>query len=155
LYRDLTSGTGEVFSGVLASGEAHRVRVRNGDAEITSEATRVLVSGNYFSVLGVNALFGRVFTEDGAKGANPVVVVSYGFWKEKLGENPHIVGQQLSFNDHVFTVIGVTPPGFFGDVVGDAQDFWTPLSMQEQIFTGRQQWLDNYSVSWLHLIGRL
>src|SRR5262249_10325939 len=74
---------------------------------------------------------------------------------DKFGGNPEIVGHELSLNDNTFTVIGVTPPGFFGDVVGDAQDFWVPLSMQRQIFTGRQGWLDNYSVSWLHLIGRL
>lgn len=155
LYRDLAAASTDVFSGTLASGEAHRVRVRSQGGEITSDATGVLVSGNYFSVLGVNALIGRVFTEDGAKGGNPVVVLSYGFWRDRFGSNPAIVGRELSLNENIFTVIGVAPPGFFGDAVGDAQDFWVPLSMQEQIFTGRQAWLDDYSVSWLHVIARL
>jgi predicted permease len=154
LYRDLNEGSGQVLSGMLASGEVHRVRVRGGSGDITSDATGVLVSGNYFSVLGVNAGMGRVFTEDGAKGANPVAVLSYGFWKDKLGGNPGIVGQEFSLNEHIYTVIGVTPPGFFGDAVGDAQDVWIPLSMQEQFLAGRS-WLNDYSASWLHLIGRL
>jgi predicted permease len=154
LYRDLNAGSLSVFSGMLASGEVHQIRVRGRIGEITSDATGVLVSGNYFSVLGVNALLGRVFTEDGAKGANPLAVLSYGFWKDKLGSDPKIVGQQLSLNDHNYTVIGIAPPGFFGDTVGDAQDIWVPLSMQEQLLSGRS-WLDSYSVSWLHLIGRL
>src|SRR5262249_49495012 len=122
--------------------------------DITSEATGVLVSGNYFSVLGVSALVGRVFTDDGAKGANPVAVLSYGFWRDKFGGSREIIGQELSLNENTYTVIGVTPPGFFGDAVGDAQDIWVPLSMQEQLLLGRH-WLDDYSYSWLHLIGRL
>jgi predicted permease len=154
LYRDLSAGSNQVLSGVLASGEVHRVRVRGRSGDVTSDATGVLVSGNYFSVLGVNAALGRVFTEDGARGANPVAVLSYGFWRDKFGGNPEIVGQELSLNEHAYTVIGIAPPGFFGDVVGDAQDVWVPISMQEQLLAGRH-WLDDYSDSWLHLIGRL
>ena len=154
LYRDLSGAIGNVLSGVLASGEVHQTRVRSHGNEITGDATAVLVSGNYFSVLGVNALRGRVFTEDGAKGSNPVAVLSYSFWKDKFGGNPEIVGQELSLNEHNYTVIGVAPPGFFGDTVGDAQDIWVPLSMQEQMIPGRA-WLDDYSSSWLHLVGRL
>lgn len=154
LYRDLSGASENVLSGVLASGEVHQTRVRSHGGEVTGDATAVLVSGNYFSVLGVTALSGRVFTEDGAKGSNPVAVLSYGFWKDKFGGNPGIVGEELSLNDHNYTVIGVTPPGFFGDTVGDIQDIWVPLSMQEQMTPGRA-WLDTYSASWLHLVGRL
>jgi predicted permease len=156
LYRDISQGN-SVFSAMLASGEAHRVRV-TGDSigEISGNSTGVLVSGNYFSVLGVNALYGRVITpeDDSGPGAHPVTVVSYGFWKNKLGANPNTVGQTLRINNYPFTVIGVTPPGFYGDTVGDAQDFWMPVTMQEQIITGRK-WLDNYNVTWLHVIARL
>lgn len=156
LYRDIRDGS-SVFSGMLASGEAHRQRV-TGDSigEISSNATGVLVSGNYFSVLGVNALYGRVITpdDDSAPGAHPVLVVSYGFWKNKLGENPNTVGQTLRINNYPFTVIGVAPPGFYGDTVGDAQDFWAPVTMQEQLINGRK-WMEDYNASWLHLIARL
>jgi predicted permease len=156
LYRDIRDGS-SVFSGMLASGEAHRQRV-TGDSigEVSSNATGVLISGNYFSVLGVNALYGRVITpdDDSGPGAHPVMVVSYGFWKNKLGETPNIVGQTLRVNNYPFTVIGVAPPGFYGDTVGDAQDFWAPVTMQEQLINGRK-WLENYNASWLHVIARL
>ena len=114
------------------------------------------MSGNYFFVLGVNALYGRVITpdDDSGAGAHPVTVVSYDFWKNKLGENPNIVGQALRINNYPFTVIGVAPPGFYGDTVGDSQDFWVPVTMQEQIITGRK-WLETYNVTWLHVIARL
>ena len=156
LYRDISQGN-SVFSGMLASGEAHRLRVTGDSAgEISGNSTGVLVSGNYFSVLGVNALYGRVITpdDDSGAGAHPVTVVSYDFWKNKLGQNPNTVGQTLRINNYPFTVIGVTPPGFYGDTVGDAQDFWMPVTMQEQIITGRK-WLDTYNVTWLHVIARL
>ncbi|HEX3584742.1 MAG TPA: ABC transporter permease [Candidatus Angelobacter sp.] len=156
LYRDIRDGS-SVFTGMLASGEAHRQRV-TGDSigEISGNATGVLVSGNYFSVLGVNALYGRVITpdDDSAPGAHPVLVVSYGFWKNKLGESPSIVGQTLRINNYPFTVIGVAPPGFYGDTVGDAQDFWAPVTMQEQLINGRK-WMEDYNASWLHVIARL
>src|SRR5712672_2802135 len=102
------------------------------------------------------ALYGRVITpeDDSAPGAHPVMVLSYGFWKNKLGANPNTVGQTLRINNYPFTVIGVTPPGFYGDTVGDAQDFWMPVTMQEQVITGRK-WLDTYNVTWLHVIARL
>ena len=156
LYRDIRDGS-TVFSGMLASGEAHRLRV-TGDSigEISGNTTGVLVSGNYFSVLGVNALYGRVITpdDDSGPGAHPVAVVSYGFWKNKLGENPNIVGQTLRINNYPFTLVGVTPPGFYGDTVGDAQDLWVPVTMQEQVISGRK-WLEDYNASWLHVIARL
>jgi predicted permease len=156
LYRDIRDGY-SVFSGMLASGEAHRLRV-TGDSigEISGNSTGVLVSGNYFSVLGVNALYGRVITpdDDSGPGAHPVAVVSYGFWKNKLGENPSVVGQTLRINNYPFTVIGVAPPGFYGDTVGDAQDLWVPMTMQEQVISGRK-WLEDYNASWLHLIARV
>ena len=141
---------------MLASGEAHRLRV-TGDSigEISGNTTGVLVSGNYFSVLGVNALYGRVITpdDDSGPGAHPVAVVSYDFWKNKLGENPNVVGQTLRINNYPFTVIGVAPPGFYGDTVGDAQDLWVPVTMQEQVISGRK-WLEDYNASWLHVIAR-
>src|SRR5579872_2358563 len=73
LYRDISQGN-SVFIGMLASGEAHRVRVTGDSGEISGDSTGVLVSGNYFSVLGVNALYGRVITpdDDSGAGAHPV-----------------------------------------------------------------------------------
>src|SRR5882672_5602377 len=143
LYHELSTGNG-IFSGMLASGEVHRLRMKpeGSAAEIPGNITGSLVSGNYFSVLGVNALYGRVFTpeDDTAPGANPLAVVSYNFWKEHLGQTPDAIGRSIRINDSAFTIVGVTPPGFFGDTVGDQQDFWIPVTMQEQIIQGRK-WL--------------
>ncbi|HEY1936933.1 MAG TPA: ABC transporter permease [Candidatus Angelobacter sp.] len=157
LYRDL-SAANQVFSGILASGEAHHLRITGADSqgEIAANVTGVLVSGNYFSVLGVNALYGRVLSAEDqtAPGANPLAVVSYGFWRDKLGENENAVGRAVRINGSPFTIIGITPPGFYGDTVGDQQDLWVPVTMQEQLITGRK-WMENYESSWLHCIARL
>jgi putative ABC transport system permease protein len=157
LYRGLNAGN-QVFSGMLASGEAHNQRVAAAQSgrEITNNATGVLVSGNYFSVLGVNALYGRVLTpeDDDAPNAHPVAVISYGFWKDKMAQSPVAVGQSIRINNYPFTIVGVAPPGFYGDTVGDSQDFWVPVTMEEELIPGRK-WLENYESSWLHCIGRL
>ncbi|HKD44420.1 MAG TPA: ABC transporter permease [Candidatus Angelobacter sp.] len=155
LYRDLRDHT-STFSGMLASGEVHRLEVATDGSEITSNSVGVLVSGNYFSVLGVNALVGRVLSpqDDDAKGKHPVAVVSYDFWTRKLSRNPNIVGQTVQLNHYPYTIVGVTPPGFFGDTVGEPQDFWVPMMMQEQMFPGRS-FLETPNVSWLLVLARL
>jgi predicted permease len=156
LYRDLRDGN-SVFSGMLASGEVHRLKVETPSSGLnTSDALGVLVSGNYFSVLGVNTLLGRPLNpeDDQLPVGHPVAVVSYGFWRDKLGQDPKIVGQAVRLNNSAFTIVGVAPPGFFGDTVGDQQDFWMPVTMQAQIIPGRE-WLATYGSSWLHVIARL
>lgn len=156
LYKELRDGN-HVFSGLMASANEHRMRVETDQSgEITDNATGTLVTGNYFSVLGVSALMGRTLTPDDDKfiGGHPVAVVSYAFWKEKLSANPGIVGQTVRLNATPFTIIGVGPDGFTGDTVGDTQDFWIPMMMQPQIIRGRM-WLETYNVSWLRVIGRL
>jgi predicted permease len=92
--------------------------------------------------------------DDTAKSSNPVAVVSYEFWMRKLAGDPAIVGQTIRLNKYPYTLIGVAAPGFFGDTVGDKQDFWVPLSMQPQIMPGRP-WLDDIHASWLRVIARL
>jgi predicted permease len=156
LYRQLRDGN-HVFSGMLASGEEHRLRVENDrSGEITTDATGVLVTGNYFSVLGVNAFMGRVLTseDDKVAGGHPVAVISYRFWQQKLSADPNIVGQPVRLNGQPFTIVGVAPVAFFGDTVGDTQDVWVPMMMQAQIMAGRP-WLEDYDASWLRVIGRL
>jgi putative ABC transport system permease protein len=155
LYRELSRGN-NVFSGMLGSSEIHRLRVTGakGD-EISRNVVGVLVSGNYFSVLGVDAMLGRTITpeDDSAPGAHPVAVISYGFWKEKFGQDPGIVGQTVRLGNYPFTIVGVAPAGFFGDTVGDNQDIWMPITMQQQVMPGRE-WLDNLNVSWIHCLAR-
>ncbi len=155
LYRDLRDHT-SAFAGMMASGGVHRVQVSIGSSDITNDATGVLVSGNYFSVLGVNALIGRTLSpeDDEAKGKHPVAVISFDFWRRKLSRNPNVVGQVIQLNHYPYTIVGVTPPGFSGDTVGEPQDFWVPMMMQEQLIPGRT-FLETPNVSWLLAIARL
>jgi predicted permease len=156
LYRELRDHN-SVFSGLIASGSRHRTKVESErSGRITEDATTALVTGNYFLVLGVEAARGRTLTpeDDGAPGAHPVAVVSYEFWTGKLNQDPNIVGQTLRLNNHPYDVVGVAAPGFYGDTVGDKQDFWVPMAMQAQMVPGRP-WLEDIHTSWLCSIARL
>lgn len=156
LYRDLRDGN-DVFSGMAASGQEHRVAVEMpGSGVVTEDATVNLVSGSYFSVLGVSPFRGRSLApeDDRAKSSNPVAVVSYEFWIRKLAENPAVIGQTVRLNKYPYVIIGIAAPGFFGDTVGEKQDFWVPVSMQPQMMPGRP-WLDDIHASWLRVMARL
>jgi macrolide transport system ATP-binding/permease protein len=109
-----------------------------------------LVSGNYFDVLGVQALLGRTFTadEDRTPSSHPVVVLSYGCWQRRFGGDPAIVGSSIQINGHTFTAIGVAPAGFTGTESVFTPEFWVPSMMQEWVETrsglesrGDGQWL--------------
>src|SRR5262245_45571200 len=126
----------EPLAGVCAFETDPRVNVAlDGQAEI-AKAQRV--TGSFFAVLGVNALLGRNITEEDDKvpGAHPVVVISHAYWRRRFASDPAIVGKTISLNGHPFTIIGVTPPEFFGAVVGEAPDLWAPMMMSEQISLG-------------------
>lgn len=143
---------------IFAAGNARRVEFALAD-RANSAARRVqgrLVSGNYFQLLGVPAIRGRVLTpeDDRVPGGSPVMVISYGFWQRQFGMDPSIIGKTAKLNNSPFTIIGIAPPEFFGDVVGAAQDFWAPLTMQEQIMPGRK-WLNDINMGWLLIMGRL
>jgi predicted permease len=156
LYRELRDGN-DVFSGMAASGVEHRTRIEVASSGFVSEeAVTNMVTGNYFSVLGISAFRGRVLTpqDDTAKSANPVAVLSYDFWTSKLARDQAVVGETIRLNRQPYTVIGIAPPGFTGDTVGDKQDLWVPISMQTEIMPGRE-WLDNVQASWLRVMARL
>jgi putative ABC transport system permease protein len=90
-----------------------------------------LVSGNYFEVLGVHPVLGRLINEadDHEAITSPVAVVSYEFWKRRFGMDPSIINRTLILNGHRFTVIGVTPPGFVGTDGSQKADIQVPLSI--------------------------
>jgi predicted permease len=121
-----------------------------------------IVSGEYFGVLGVQAIAGRVFTadDDRVPGGHPVVVISHGFWERQLGRSPEALGAQLQLRETLFTIIGITPRGFFGEAVGESPDVWAPMMMQPQLVG--QNFLsdsggkfDGSNVRWLKAFGRL
>ena len=128
---------------------------RASSAQSTQKATGHLVSGNYFSVLGVNAILGRTLSpEDDRPGARPAAVISYGYWKSEFGGDPSAVGKVADLNGTPFTIVGVTPPEFFGERVRKSPDFWLPIATQPQVML-HDSYLNDSGVYWLNLMGRL
>ena len=157
LYREFRNNN-TVFSGLIAGGSEHRIEV---DASALGGAAdeRVvgrLVSGNYFSVLGVAPAEGRLLTDadDTEENANPVVVLSYGYWNRKFALSPAVIGKQIRLNGYPFTVVGIAQQDFRGEVVGEDFAAFIPISMQPQIIRGRSL-RENANSSWLTLMGRL
>ncbi|HEX4810212.1 MAG TPA: ABC transporter permease, partial [Bryobacteraceae bacterium] len=126
LYRRLRDEN-QVFTGLLASGKTGRIDVgtANGAAE---EAYGRLVSDNYFEVLGISPVIGRAFSsqDDQRVGVESVVVISYDYWVNRFGRSFDIPGSTLRINGSPFTIIGVAPPHFSGEVVGSPTDIWIP-----------------------------
>src|SRR5436190_2015992 len=114
-----------------------------------------IVSGNYFSALGVRAWQGRVFTDDDNRVpmGHPVTVVSYRYWRDRLSSDPTIIGKTVHIDHYPFKVIGVAPRGFFGMEVGSAPDAWAPIMMQPQLFLGGMSVI-NGPWKWLEIVGR-
>lgn len=138
------------------SGES-RISVRRTEGQ-SAEAERAsghLVSGNYFAVLGVNAIQGRTLSDhDDSPAAPPAAVISNGYWKQKLNGDTQIVGKNILLNSTAFTIVGVMPPEFFGTRVSRSPDFWLPLAFQPQIEL-QPSFLPDKNVYWLNMIGRL
>jgi predicted permease len=138
----------------LRSGSS-RLSVRRPDSTAAARGSGQLVSGNYFSVLGVRAARGRVLTnEDDKAGAQPAAVISDRYWEQELNSDPSVVGKNFIINGTNFTVVGVTPKEFFGERVRRPPDFWLPLSFQPQIEL-RESFLTNDQVYFLMVMGRL
>ncbi|MGO8789524.1 MAG: ADOP family duplicated permease [Terriglobia bacterium] len=117
------------FSSIIAFANLENLDVDlNGHGQI---ANGEVVSGNYFSTLGVSAMLGRTIdpVDDQAAGGNAVAVVSYKYWRERLAGDPKVVGTKILLNSYPFTVIGVTPPEFFGLAPGYPIDVFVPLKM--------------------------
>ena len=94
-----------------------------------------LVSAEFFSTLGIKPLVGRDFlAEEDRAGATPAVILSYGFWQRRFGDDPGIIGQQLTLNDQSYTVVGITPPDF---QYGLEADVTVPFGLQTQRFSRR------------------
>ena len=127
------------------------------------ETARVrLASGDYFDTLEIKPAAGKLFNleVDRARGASPIAIISYAFWKQRFGLNPAALGQNIQIHDAAFEIVGVTPPGFFGETVGEAPDIWVPIMMEQAIYPGKdylspstQGILNQYM--WLQVIGRL
>jgi len=152
-FRDGTPGFVE-----LAAFQAGNdlVGVRRIESNQPAESQRSeYVSGNYFSMFGIGPYAGRVLTpRDDRKGAEPVAVMSYRTWRQKYGQDPSVVGTSITINGQPFTVVGITPPGFFGDRLQYTPAFWIPLA-NEPLINGSSSILEFPQQDWLDVIGRI
>ena len=116
-----------------------------------------IVSGNFFSLLGVNPHTGRVFTEadDQTPGAHPVAVLSYNFWQRRFAGDPNIVGQTVNLNGYTFMVIGVSARGFNGSSVGVSPDVRIPMMMNSQVRPDGRPVYENRGSMWMSILARL
>ena len=146
-----------VFADIAAYGTTRLNVSIEGLAEPTAEGQ--LVSGTYFSLLGVGAIVGRTIgpEDDAAPNAHPVAVIGYQYWRRRFGLDPAAVGRTISLSGRPFTIVGVTPPEFFGLEVGRAADVFVPIMMQPTVMPAAENWLQE-SLSrnwWLTVVGRL
>jgi predicted permease len=149
-YRDRN----RTFAGLLADSSA-ALSFSNGTTE---RILGSLVSGNYFSTLGVQPAIGRLIEPGDAQvaGEAPVAVLSYGFWQRAFGRDPAVVGRVIHLNGHTFTVVGVATAGFEGTRIGMAFDVWLPITMHPQampLLSGDS--LQNRAWGWIEILGRL
>ena len=141
-----------VFQAGMGRLSVRRERVESFPRPLRSE----YVDGNYFSILGVGAFGGRVFTaEDDKPASAPVVVLSHHAWQATYGADASVVGSTFLIEGRPFTVIGIAAPGFFGETLrSDPPDLWIPLQQEPMISAGGS--LLHQSISaWLRMIGRL
>jgi predicted permease len=152
MYRDLRDRD-QALAGVIArmSGSARL----SGTGAVTSIRAE-LVSGNFFQVLGVGAMMGRVFTpaDDGAAGGSPVAVLSHAYWSSQFGNNPAILNQNITLNGLPFLVIGVADAKFRGITPGQTPDLYVPIAMQRTILPTMDA-LEDRRTRWLNLFARL
>ena len=157
LYERLKSETPEFEEVTAFQAGRWRLSVRREGVDV---AARPLVSeyvtGSYFSTLGVRAFGGRVFTpEDDTFSAAPVAVLSHRVWQTVYASDPSVVGSTFFADGHPLTVIGVAPPGFFGETLqSDPPDIWIPVH-QEPPIDGEGSLLRQPVSAWLRMMGRL
>ena len=168
----------QAFSSLLCE---HRLRDLSisRDGQAAAMVDGALVSGNYFTTLGVGAYIGRTILpeDDKAPDAGPVAVISYGYWQRAFGGAADVLGKQIrartaradastggldiydgagtrSLDGALLTIIGVAPPEFFGDAVGTSTDVWIPVTMQASVMPGRPWLAQRKNISFLSLMGR-
>ncbi|PYP62409.1 MAG: hypothetical protein DMD26_16040, partial [Gemmatimonadetes bacterium] len=157
LYRDVRERN-TVFADMYASGWSGPIDVQVGaGSAATAEQPRArFVTGNFFSVLGVPAYAGRTFTaaEDVTPGQDPVAVLTYDYWQRRFSGSFSAIGSIMRVNDVAVTIVGVTTPGFRGDIVGQPLDFWLPM-MMDPVIQPRMNLLNDRAWSWVVMMGRL
>jgi putative ABC transport system permease protein len=152
MYRDFRDHN-QVFSGMFCR---YPLDASLGYGNHTERVDAALVSGNYFPVLGVGAALGRAFTadDDRVRDGEPLVVLSYDYWKTRFAGDPAILGKTLVINSHNMTVIGVAQQGFDGVQLGFKPKIFVPIAMKK-IMTPNWDDMDNRRQRWVNAFGRL
>src|ERR1051326_4283034 len=151
--RDHTSGFAELAA---FQADPRRIAVRRtGSPQAAESYLAQYGTGNFFSTLGVAALAGRAIeSRDDRPDAAPVAMMSYRTWQEKYALDPAVVGATFSLNGIAATIVGVTPPEFFGDTLrSNSPDFWIPVADEPTV--NRGGWRNNPNLQWLYLMGRV
>ena len=151
-----------VFSGVLAFDKFYDEPNIEIDGQ-SGLAKGQLVSGTYFSLLGIKPVIGRLIApaDETVAGQSAVAVISYDYWRRRFAMDPAVVGKRIILNNTPFIIIGVTQPEFFGLQPGEKIDVSIPITMKAQVnpafaFTGtRQDILTAPYRTWLNIVGRL
>jgi len=155
LYLELQSSTPE-FEQLAAFQAGHNtMSVRVGNSLAKPELTEY-VSGNYFSTFGVGAYAGRMLQpSDDVPGAAPVAVISYAAWQSAHAADDNVVGSTFNIQNHPLTIVGIAPPGFFGDRINENPPaFWIPLNT-EPLLEGETTILKVPESNWLYALGRV
>ena len=152
-YRDIRSQSSEVFSDVFA------YQVDLDGLSVDGKADRIVtsyVSGNFFSALGIRPEVGRFIlpSEGETLGADPIMVLSYSYWKTRFGGDPAIVGRKVSVDGHPITIVGVAPRGFVGIFPFLSIQGYLPLGMLE-MGGAPEDFMTNRQIRNLPVLGRL
>jgi predicted permease len=155
LYQDLQQKA-DAFSEVLCR------RVVAASLSVDSQTERLsaeIVSGNYFTMLGVRPAIGRVFdsrSDDQVFGGHPVVVLDYRYWTRRFGRDPNVVGRKILVNDHPMTIVGVSEESFTGLDPSSAPEIRVPILMQREMMP-ESEWLhmDDRRARWVQVFARL
>lgn len=155
LYRHFQDNTPEFEQLAAFQSGQNLMNVRVGNAMAKAERTEY-VSGNYFSTFGVGAYAGRMLqASDDVPGAAPVAVLSYAAWQASHAGDRNVVGSTFFIQSHPVTIVGIAPPGFFGDRVDDTPPaFWLPLNT-EPALDGASAILKVPDSNWLYALGRV
>jgi predicted permease len=155
LYRHIQDTTPEFEQLAAFQSGQNSMNVRVGNSPAKSERTEY-VSGNYFSTFGLGAYAGRLLQpSDDVPGAAPVAVISYTAWQAAHGGDRNVVGATFFLQSHPVTIVGIAPPGFFGDrIMPNPAGFWIPLNA-EPVLEGQTTLLRQADSNWLYLLGRV
>ena len=155
-YQRLQASTPEFAELAAFQAGSGEFSARRGESDRIARPLRSeFVSGNYFSVFGIGAFAGRTIQpSDDQRSAPPVAMLSYRTWQQEYASDPKIIGSNFILDGHPFTIIGITPPGFFGETLrSDPPEVWVPIQ-QEPLFKGNNSLLPHFQ-AWLRVIGRL